>query len=168
MLAVEGCIFERLFLWGEWTHPLCLGRKTSTEGNTLTIAKAVYLHFHGSNLQCQKCYNYTKVLSGHFLHRNWINRGINIPVNQLTVRCCVMFTFPLLTHIVVNTVVSWDCVVTMVAVLITVVIQLCVLHWPLLRGIQSPQHMYSRVRSLNILVWDESKMSNGSETYIQL
>lgn len=39
-----------------------------------------------------------------------------------------MFTFPLLTHIVVNTVVSWDCVVAMVAVLITVVIQLCVLH----------------------------------------
>lgn len=25
--------------------------------------------------------------------------------------------------------------------------------------------MYSRVRSLNILVWDESKMSNGSETF---
>lgn len=52
-------------------------------------------------------------------------------MSQLTIRCCVVFTFPLVTHIVVNTVVSRDCVVAMVAVvavLITVVIQLCVLH----------------------------------------
>lgn len=39
-----------------------------------------------------------------------------------------MFTFSLVTHIVVNTVVSRDSVVAMVAALITVVIQLCVLH----------------------------------------
>lgn len=64
----------------------------------------------------------------YFLQRNWINRGINIPVSQLTVRRCVLFTFPLVTQCVVNTVVSWDGVVAMVAVLITVVIQLCVLH----------------------------------------
>lgn len=64
----------------------------------------------------------------YFLHRNWIKRGINIPVSQLTVRRCVVFTSPLVTHIVVSTVVSQDCVVAMVAVLIIVVIQLCVLH----------------------------------------
>lgn len=98
----------------------------------------------------------------YFLHKNWVNRGINAPVSQLTVWRCVMFTFLLVPHIVVNTVVSRDCVVAMVAVLISVVVQLCVLHWPLLRGTQSPQHMYSTV------AWDESKMSTGSKTNIQL
>lgn len=73
-------------------------------------------------------YNLVSGCCSYFLHRNWIKRGINIPVSQLTVRCCVLFTFPLVTHIVVNTVVSRDCVVAMVAMLITVVIQLCVLH----------------------------------------
>lgn len=52
-------------------------------------------------------------------------------MSQLTVWRCVLFTFPLVTHCVVNTIVSWDGVVgvvAIVAVLITVVIQLCVLH----------------------------------------
>lgn len=39
-----------------------------------------------------------------------------------------MFTFPTVTHIVVNTVFGRDCVVAMAVLLIAVVIQLYVLH----------------------------------------
>lgn len=176
VLAVEGCIFKCLFLCGDRQNTSSVGALAGRHPlkETCRLSKSCLFAFSWLKftmrkvLQLYKGTTWPRGCCSYFLQRNWINRGINIPASQLTVRRCVLFTFPLVTHCVVNTVVSRDGVVAAVAVLITVVIQLCVLHWPLLRGIQSPQHMYSRVRGLNALVWDESKRSNGSETHIQL
>lgn len=71
------------------------------------------------------------MLRAVFQHKNWINKGINILVGQSTVWHWVMFTFP-----VVSSVVSLVCVVildTVVTVVIRIMIQLCILHRPLLR-----------------------------------
>lgn len=69
-----------------------------------------------------------------------INKGINILVGQLTVWHWVVFSFPAVNSIVVNTavnlvrvaildtVVAMVTMVTVVAVVIRVMIQLCVLH----------------------------------------
>lgn len=131
--AVEECIFERLFLWGDRAHPLSASRLENIQRKEHTdLAKAVYFPFRGSfysgdSAKITQKYNLASGLL-FVLHINWINRGINIPVSRLAVRCRVMITFPVVAHIVVNIVFSWNCVVAMVALLITVMIQLCVLH----------------------------------------
>lgn len=130
---MEECIFERLFLWGDRGHPLSVSQLENIHRKEHTdLAKAVYLPFCGSfySADIAKITQKYNLASGllFVLHINWINRGINIPVSQLAVRCRVMITFPVVAHIVVNTVFSRNCVAAMVALLITVMIQRCVLH----------------------------------------
>lgn len=130
---MEECTFEWLFLWGDRAHPLSASRLENIHRKEHTdLAKAVYLPSRGSfysvdSAKITQKYNLASALL-FVLHINWINRGINIPVSQLAVRCRVMITFPVVAHIVVNTVFSRNCVVAMVALLITVMIQLRVLH----------------------------------------
>lgn len=134
--AVEGRIFELLYLWGNRKHPLkarhLFSKSSLFSFSWLKLIVWIVL----------KSYKSTTRLPWllFVLHRNWINREINIPVRQLTVRCRVMFTFPTVTQVVVNTVFSRDCVVDMAALLVAVVIQLCVLHWPLLRWNKHTTH----------------------------
>lgn len=130
---MEECRFERLFLWGDRARPLSASQLENVHQKEHTdLAKAVYLPFRGSfySVDIAKITQKYNLASGllFVLHVNWINRGINIPVSKLAVRCRVMITFPVVAHIVVNTVFSRNCVVAMVALLITVMIQLCVLH----------------------------------------
>lgn len=130
---MEECRFERLFLWGDRARPLSASQLENVHQKEHTdLAKAVYLPFRGSfySVDIAKITQKYNLASGllFVLHVNWINRGINIPVSKLAVRCHVMITFPVVAHIVVNTVFSRNCVVAMVALLITVMIQLCVLH----------------------------------------
>lgn len=131
--AVEECIFEGLFLWGDRARPLSASRLENIQRKEHTdLAKAVYLPSRGSfysadSAKITQKYNLASGLL-FVLHINWINRGINIPASQLAVRCRVMITFSVVAHVVVNTVFSRNCVVAMAALLITVMIQLCVLH----------------------------------------
>lgn len=156
--AVEGRIFEHLYLWGNRKHPL----KATHWFSKSSLFSFSWLKFIVRIVL--KSYKSTTRLPWllFVLHRNWINREINIPVSQSTVRCHVMFTFPTVTHIVVNTVFSRDCVVAMAVLLIAVMIQLCALHWPLLRWNKHTTHR--RVRSTHILEWHESKLGDGLET----
>ncbi len=157
---VEGYRRECLFLWGHYTHPLSVNqwrkeRNTSLNKNSLFALHRQHKHIYRAACSLQSG---TKIQKGQgclglfevFQHKKTlaalpgrINKGINILAGQLAVWHCVTFSLPLVSSAVVNTavnlvyVVILDKVVTMVTVVtvvIRIMIQLCVLHWPLLKG----------------------------------